>query len=93
MKTEVYSWRVSADIKTGLERAARRRKVSLSKLLDMAAQEFLKSSDSEGDDDETQRRLHKAASESFGSMASGDTRRSETASATVRQRLRRHYGR
>ena len=43
-----------------------------------------------GDDDERQRRLHKAASECFGSIASGDTRRSETASATVRQRLRRH---
>jgi hypothetical protein len=96
MKTEVYSWRVSTEIKTSLERAARRRKVSLSKVLDMAAQEWLKSSGSEGGDDETQRRLHKAAAGCFGcfgSMASGDTRRSETASATVRQRLRRRYGR
>jgi len=93
MKTEVYSWRVSTDIKTSLERAARRRKVSLSAVLDMAAQEWLKNSDSEGDDDERQRRLQKAASEYFGSFASGDTRRSETASETVRQRLRRRYGR
>ena len=93
MKTEVYSWRVSTDIKTSLERAARQRNVSLSRVLDMAAQEWLKSSGSEGGDDETQRRLHEAAAECFGSMASGDTRRSETASGTVRQRLRRHYGR
>jgi hypothetical protein len=93
MKTEVYSWRVSRDIKTSLERAARQRKVSLSRLLDMAAQEWLKNSGSEGDDDEMQRRLHKSALECFGSMASGDIRRSETASATVRQRLRRRYGR
>jgi hypothetical protein len=93
MKTEVYSWRVSTDIKTSLERAARRRKISLSRVLDMAAQEWLKSSGSEGGDDETQRRLHDAAAKCFGSTASGDTRRSETASSTVRQRLRRHYGR
>jgi hypothetical protein len=96
MKNEVYSWRVSTDIKTSLERAARRRKISLSRVLDMAAQEWLKSSGSEGGDDETQRRLHDAAAECFGcfgSMASGESRRSETASGTVRERLRRHYGR
>ena len=93
MKTEVYSWRVSTDTKTSLERAARRRKISLSRVLDMAAQEWLKNSGSEGCDDEMQRRLHEAAAECFGSIASGDNRRSETASGTVRQRLRRHYGR
>ncbi len=93
MKTEVYSWRVSTDIKTSLERAARRRKVSLSAVLDMAAQEWLKNSGSGDDDDETQRRLQKAASGCFGSFAGGDTRRSETAGATVRERLRRRYGR
>jgi hypothetical protein len=93
MKTEVYSWRVSTDIKTSLERAARRRKISLSAVLDMAAQEWLKSSGLEGDDDEGQRRLQKAASECFGSIASGDARRSETVSETMRERLRRRYGR
>jgi hypothetical protein len=93
MKTEVYSWRVSPDVKTSLEREARRRKVSLSAVLDMAAQEWLKNSVSEGDDDEKQGRLQEAASECFGSIAGGDRRRSETASQTVRQRLRRHYGR
>ena len=95
MKTEVYSWRISTDIKTRLERAARRRNVSISRVLDMAAREWLKSSASEGGDDETQRRLHEAATECFGSIsgntrASGDTRRSETAGAIERQRLRRH---
>jgi hypothetical protein len=93
MKTEVYSWRVSTDIKTSLERAARRRKVSLSAVLDLAAEEWLKNSGFEGDDDERQHRLRKAASECFGSIASGDARRSETASGIVRQRLRRRYGR
>ncbi|HWD98530.1 MAG TPA: hypothetical protein VG345_05825 [Bryobacteraceae bacterium] len=37
MKTEVYSWRVSSDIKTALDREARRRKISVSAALDLAA--------------------------------------------------------
>lgn len=93
MKTEVYSWRVSSDVKTSLELAARRRKVSLAAVLDLAVQEWLKNSGSEGDDEERQRRLQKAASGCLGSLASGDTRRSENAGEMVRQRLRRHYGR
>lgn len=93
MKTEVYSWRVSTEIKTGLERAARSRKVSLSAVLDMAAREWLMKSGSEGDDDEMQRKLHQAASESFGVLASGDPKRSETARDAVRKRLRQRYGR
>jgi len=35
MKTEVYSWRVAADLKTGLMREAHRRKTSLSAVLDL----------------------------------------------------------
>jgi hypothetical protein len=93
MKTEVYSWRVSPDLKTGLEREARRRKMSLSAVLDLAAQDWLKKSDTDGDDDEKQRSLHQAASECFGIFAGGDARRSEDVRQTVRQRLRRRHGR
>jgi hypothetical protein len=92
MKTEVYSWRVSTEVKTGLERAARSRKISLSKVLDMAAREWLTKTGSEGDE-ETQWKLHKAASESFGMLASGNPKRSETARDAVRARLRQRYGR
>jgi hypothetical protein len=92
VKTEVYSWRVSTEIKTGLERAARSRKVSLSAVLDLAAREWLTRTGSEGDE-ETQRKLHKAASESFGVLESGDPNRSETARDAVRKRLRRRNGR
>ena len=93
MKTEVYSWRVSTEIKTSLERAARSRKVSLSAVLDTAAREWLMKSGFEGDDDQTQHKLHQAASKCFGAFAGGDARRSETAGEAVRKRLRRHYGR
>ena len=93
MKTEVYSWRVSTDIKTGLERDARRRKLSLSAVLDLAAQEWLKKSEPAGDDEAEQHRLHQAALKSIGSLAGGDPLRSENASKTIKQRLRRQHGR
>jgi|SRR5579871_911299 len=93
MKTEVYSWRVSTELKSGLEREARRRKLSLAAVLDMAAQEWLKKSSSENDDEEWQRRLHQAAAGCFGLLASGDSRRSEKAREEVRRRLRQRYDR
>ena len=93
MKTEVYSWRVSTEVKTSLERAARSRKVSLSAVLDTAAREWLMKSGSEGDDDERQRKLQQRASECLGVLASRNSRRAETAGEAVRKRLRRRYGR
>jgi len=94
MKSEVYSWRVSPEIKTGLEREARRRKISVSAALDLAAREWLlKTSMANNDDDEGQHRLKKAASRWLGTLASGDAHRSVKVSQTVRQRLRRGYGR
>ena len=93
MKTEVYSWRVSTELKTGLERAARRRKTSLSAVLDLAAQEWLTKSGAANEDGEEQRRLQQASSKCLGAFASGEARRSESVRQTVRQRLRRRYGR
>jgi len=93
MKTEVYSWRVSSDVKTSLEREARRRKISMSAALDAAAREWLQKSATANEGDEAQRRLQKAASKWLGTLASGSAQRSETVSQAVRDRLRRHYGR
>ncbi|MBZ5606697.1 MAG: hypothetical protein LAP38_00455 [Acidobacteriia bacterium] len=90
MKTEVYSWRVSTDLKTGLEREARRRKISLSAVLDLAAREWLTKSGADSESDEAQQRLHRAASKYLGAFASGDAHRSENVRRSVRQRLRRH---
>ena len=66
MKTEVYSWRVSSDVKTSLEREARRRKISMSAALDLAAREWLQKSGLTSEGDEEQRRLQKAASKWLG---------------------------
>jgi hypothetical protein len=93
MKTEVYSWRVSADINTSLEREARRRKLSVSAALDAAAREWLQKSGLANEGDEEQRRLQKAASKWLGAIASGNTRRSETAERVVRNRLQGRDGR
>ena len=93
MKSEVYSWRVSTDLKTGLEREARQRKISVAAVLDLAARDWLNKGGAEIEGHEEQARLQKAASKCFGAVASGNAHRSENARQGVRQRLQRHYGR
>jgi hypothetical protein len=93
MKTEVYSWRVSTELKTGLEREARRRKMSLAAALDLAAQEWLQKNGADVDDEREQRRLHEAGSKFIGTITSGDVPLSTNVRAAVRERLRRRYGR
>jgi hypothetical protein len=92
MKSEVYSWRVSTDLKTGLEREARRRKTSLAALLDLAARDWLSKGAAKPDGDAEQTRLRKAASKCFGTVAGGDAYRSENARHVLRDRLRRRHG-
>ena len=94
MKNEVYSWRVSSDLKTGLERDARRRKISVSAVLDLAARDWLKQSAAAiGEDGEEQHRLHEAGMKCVGVIAGGNPRRAETAREAVRERLKRRYAR
>jgi hypothetical protein len=93
MKTEVYSWRVSTEIKAGLQRAARRRKMSLAGVLDLAAREWLSKTDQQPDDEEEQRRLHKAAAQCFGSIKDGDRHSSENVSKEMRRAMQKRYGR
>jgi hypothetical protein len=93
MKTEVYSWRVSSDIKTSLEREARRRRISIAAALDLAAREWLQKSGTANEGDDQQRRLRTAASKWVGTLASGNAHRSQTVSEAVRDRLKRRYAR
>jgi len=93
MKTEVYSWRVSTDLKTGLEREAKQRKVSLSAVLDLAARDWLAKNRASSEDEEEQRRLHEAAAKSFGSISGPGGRRSEQVRELVRERLLQRHGR
>jgi hypothetical protein len=93
MKTEVYSWRLSTDLKIGLEQEARRRKTSLSSVLEQAARDWLRKGGAEVESDEEQLRLRKAASKCVGSISGKDPRRSENVGQAVRERLRQRNDR
>ncbi len=89
MKTEVYSWRLSAELKTTLEREARRRKMSLSAVLDTAVHEWIEHGRGDAEGDEEQQRVRAAAMACVGSITGGNPHRSESARQSVRERLQR----
>ena len=93
MKTEVYTWRVSSELKSDLEREARSRKTSLSAVLSLAVRDWLKKSVADVEDDERQRSLHAAAADSLGTLAGNNSRRAESARHAVKERLRRRHAR
>jgi hypothetical protein len=93
MKTEVYSWRLSNELKSDLEREARLRKISVSSVLDSAVRDWLKKSGTESGEDKEQQRLHTAAKACFGTFRGREPRRAENARKLIQQRLRERYGR
>jgi len=92
MKTEVYSWRLSEELKSDLEREAHPRKVSVSSVLETAVRDWLKKSNTDAPD-QAQRKLHTAATRCLGVLAGINSRRAETAREAVRRRLKRRYDR
>ncbi|MGB6775464.1 MAG: hypothetical protein WBD25_06045 [Terriglobales bacterium] len=88
MRSEVYSWRLSGELKSDLEREARLRKVPVSAVLETAVRDWLKKGDPDVSEDEVQQRLQAAAANCFGVLAGGNAHRSETARETLRTRLR-----
>ena len=93
MKTEVYSWRVSSELKQSLEREARRRKASVASILDAAAREWLKKSRASIADDEEQKRLHAAVEPLIGSISRDIPYSPEILRETIRRRVNQRYGR
>jgi hypothetical protein len=93
MKTEVYSWRVSTELKSDLERAARHRRVPLSSILEEAARKWLIESAASISDDENQRRLHAAAEPFIGTLSGLHPADAKSVRKVVRRRLARRYGR
>lgn len=93
MRTEVYSWRVTSELKSDLEREARLRNVSLSAVLDLAARDWLKRSAASVGDDDEQHKLHLAASACLGAFAGRNSRRAESGRRVIRQRLSSRYAR
>jgi hypothetical protein len=93
MKTEVYSWRLSEELKSDLEREAHLRKVSVSSVLETAVRDWLKKTDTDALDDRGQQKLRAAATRCLGVLAGLNSRRAETAREVVRRRLKRRYAR
>jgi len=92
MKTEVYSWRVSADKKAELEEEARRESTSLSALLDRVTGEWLaERRNGHADDDAEQAAIRKRAMAAIGSIRSGDPTRSARTSELVREIVARKH--
>jgi hypothetical protein len=94
MKSEVYSWRVSADLKATLESEARRRNLSLAQLLEQVTRDWLDDRQNRNQDDTAeQARLQAAARQWIGGISGDNPRRSEMVRDLVRERLARKHGR
>ena len=87
MKTEVYSWRLSADRKTALEEEARREGTSVSALLDQITADWLahRRNGHSNDDAAEQAALRKHVMKTVGTIRSGDPTRSQRTSELVRE--------
>jgi hypothetical protein len=90
-KTEVYSWRISAEFKTAIEEAARAEGTSIARILDSLVTAWLERAAAEGDEETVQRRLHAAAERTMGAIRGGDPHRAEQARERIREKLRRRY--
>ena len=87
-KTEVYSWRVSREVKEALEEESRQRGVSMASLVEEAVVEYLARPESDTADDEAeQARILARAAPFFGSIRGGDPDRSSQVRERVRARL------
>ncbi len=86
MKTEVYSWRLSAERKAELEAEARREGTSVSKLLERITADWLtQRRNGHSDDDAEQAALRKRVMATVGTIRSKDPTRSQRTSELVRE--------
>ena len=92
MKTQVYSWRLSPHLKMDLEREARRRRISLSALLEGMAQDWLVRHRSRNDEAE-QKRIWARVEKVIGKISGGNPHRSENVRALVEESVAKKYGR
>jgi hypothetical protein len=90
MKTEVYSWRVSAAKKAELESEARREGTSVAELLERITADWLRErrTSRNGEEDE-QAALRRRVMATVGTMRSGDPTLATRAREVVRERIAR----
>jgi hypothetical protein len=94
MKTEVYSWRVSAEKKVALESEAMREGKSVAQVLDDISSEWLEQRRrSLAEDELEQKKLRDRVLKLAGSLSGGDFERASNASRRVKEILAKRYGR
>ena len=92
MKTAVYSWRLSADLKIHLEEQARREGKSVSELLQEFVSEGLRGRrDDRSEDEQQQQAIRKRAAAAIGSIRGDDPTRSSRAKELVREIILRKH--
>ncbi|HEY6765831.1 MAG TPA: hypothetical protein VI386_13755 [Candidatus Sulfotelmatobacter sp.] len=92
MKTEVYSWRVSADRKAALEEEARREGTTVSALLDRVTGDWLAHRrNGHSHDDAEQAALRKRVMKTVGTIRSGDPALASRAREVIREEILRKH--
>jgi hypothetical protein len=92
MKTEVYSWRVSADRKAALEEEARREGTTVSSLLDRVTAEWLaQRRNGHSHDDAAQAALRKRVMKTVGTIRSGDLTLASRAREVIQEQILRKH--
>ena len=89
-KSEVYSWRLTPDLKSELEERAREEGLGLAALLERISRDWLRAKASASNEDEReQARIKAAAMRAIGTIEGDDPERSERVRERVRARLAR----
>jgi len=92
MKTEVYSWRVSAELKAALQEQARSEGKSFAQLLQEFASDGLRARrNGNVDDDEEQAAIRRRAAPAIGAVCSNDPYGSERVSERVGEIIYRKH--
>ena len=92
MKTEVYSWRVSARRKSDLEAEAQQNGSSLAELLEEITGEWLEGRRAVRQHEAAEwQRVREAASRSFGAISGGNPERAQDLRRLVRLRLKEKH--
>ncbi len=92
MKTEVYSWRVSAARKTELESEARREQTSVAQLLEKITADWLQDRrHARSGDESEQAALRRRVMATVGTIRSGDPAVASRAREVIRERIVRKH--
>jgi hypothetical protein len=92
MKTEVYSWRISPQIKRTLEQEARKAGTSVAVLLERITKEWLLARNDRENDEERQTHLRASVNRTIGVISGKNPNRSKQTRATVRKRIALRHG-